>query len=276
MISPRDLIAKFNQAYQENYGYIWGTTHEMWTEAKQADYAQRYAKDADRQTSVQYGSKWIGHYVTDCSGLFVWSYKQFGETIAHGSNSIWSKYLSNCGELNRGKRTDGNTLRPGSAVFTSSGDRHNHIGLYIGDDEVIEAEGTLNGVVKSKVTAKKWTHWGELKAVNYGASQTTEKQEVVISLEQARVKGGSLRMRMSPSSSGTVILSIPDGAVVQVNSKTNDFWWHVSYKGKSGYVMKSFLESYDPGEAKTGNTSIVLPTDTAEELYNALKKALGK
>ena len=35
MIQPKDLIAKFNQALSEGWGYIWGTAGEVWTEQKQ-------------------------------------------------------------------------------------------------------------------------------------------------------------------------------------------------------------------------------------------------
>ena len=32
--------------------------------------------------------------------------------------------------------------------------------IVIDDSYVIEAEGTINGVVKSKISASKWTYWG--------------------------------------------------------------------------------------------------------------------
>ena len=44
---------------------------------------------------------------------------------------------------------DGNPHRPGSAVFTASGDRHNHIGLYCGENDVIKARGAEVGVTVS-------------------------------------------------------------------------------------------------------------------------------
>ena len=34
--------------------------------------------------------------------------------------------------------------------------------------------GTINGVTTSKVTASKWTHWGELKNVNYTNQEQTD------------------------------------------------------------------------------------------------------
>jgi hypothetical protein len=47
------------------------------------------------------------------------------------------------------------------------------VGLYIGNGEVIEASSTESGVIKSKITNSKWAEWGELKGVDYSASQET-------------------------------------------------------------------------------------------------------
>ena len=41
-----------------------------------------------------------------------------------------------------------------------------YVGLYIGEGKVIEAKGTAYGVVTSKIGSG-WTHWGELKGVDY-------------------------------------------------------------------------------------------------------------
>ena len=159
MIAASDLIAKFQQSLSEGWGYIWGKSGQIWTQA-----AQNKATNA---MAIKYGSKWIGRRVADCSGLFVWAFKQFGESIYHGSNTIWRQYCSAQGKLTNGHRSDGYQLRPGSAVFLlDNGSRH-HIGLYIGDGQVIEARGTRYGVVQTSIT--RWDEWGELKGVDYSA-----------------------------------------------------------------------------------------------------------
>lgn len=159
MIAVNALIALFQRAIDEKWGYIWGAAGETWTQAKQ--------NAATREMTVKYGSKWIGRRVADCSGLFSWAYKQLGASIYHGSNTIWNKYCSAQGKLSGGKRSDGEPIKPGTAVFlyrASDNNRH-HIGLYIGNDTVIEAKGTQYGVVTSKLSH--WNEWGELKDVNY-------------------------------------------------------------------------------------------------------------
>jgi len=165
VITTEDLIAKFRQALSEKWGYIWGTAGENWTESKQK--ALERTTDADRAQGRQYGSKWIGHMVADCSGLFSWAFKQLGGYMYHGSDTMYRKYCANKGELKKGKRTDGATLKAGTAVFVWNGTKYSHVGLYVGDGIVIEAMGTVSGVTTTKVTASKWTHWGELQGVDY-------------------------------------------------------------------------------------------------------------
>ena len=159
MIAALDLIAKFQFALDDHWGYVWGASGQEWTQAKQ--------DAATRPQTISYGQQWVGHRVADCSGMFVWAFKQFGESIYHGSNTIWRQYCSKQGKLKDGQRCDGIALRPGSAVFLLNDTGRHHIGLYIGDGICIEAKGTKWGVVTSP--ASHWDEWGELSAVDYSA-----------------------------------------------------------------------------------------------------------
>ena len=170
MISAEKLTELFRQALGDHWGYIWGTAGEQWTEAKQKVLEE--TTDADRAQGRAYGSKWIGHTVADCSGLFSWAFKKLGGYMYHGSDTMFRKYCVNKGELKKGKRTDRATLKPGSAVFVWNGKTYSHVGLYVGDNTVIEAMSTINGVTTSRVTAGKWTHWGELTGVDYAGDNS--------------------------------------------------------------------------------------------------------
>ena len=165
VIKASDLIAKFRYALENLWGYIWGTAGEMWTAAKQ----QKLEKttDEDRRSGREHGSKWIGRMVTDCSGLFAWAFYVLGGYMYHGSDTMYNKYCAARGTLSKGKRTDGQDLKPGTAVFcyNKAKKRRSHVGLYVGSSHVIEASGTINGVIMTKITNSKWTEWGELKGV---------------------------------------------------------------------------------------------------------------
>ena len=182
MITPEALIAKFRQALDEHWGYIWGTAGEAWTEAKQKELEK--TTDSSRAQGRTYGRKWIGHTVADCSGLFSWAFKKLGGTMYHGSDTMYRKYCVNKGELCKGKRTDQGTLKPGTAVFVWNGSSYSHVGLYVGDGIVIEAMGTLNGVTTTKVSAGKWTHWGELAGIDY--VNAGQNEQLTINNEQLK------------------------------------------------------------------------------------------
>ena len=182
MITPEALIAKFRQALEEQWGYIWGTAGERWTEAKQKELEK--TTDSSRAQGRKYGKKWIGHTVADCSGLFSWAFKQLGGTMYHGSDTMYRKYCVNKGELSKGKRTDCGTLKPGTAVFVWNGSSYSHVGLYVGDGIVIEAMGTVKGVTTTKVSAGKWTHWGELAGIDY--VNVGRNEQLIINNEQLK------------------------------------------------------------------------------------------
>jgi len=170
MIQAADLIAKFQYALDQHWGYIYGASGQLWTQAKQ--------DAATREMTVKYGQKWVGHNVADCSGLFTWAFKQLGGYMYHGSNTMFKKYSIATGELKNGQRTDGEKLKPGTAVYTGTKDDHGHVGLYIGGGWVIEAKGTQYGVVRSSIAEKKWTWWGELTGVSYSGENATVEPPV--------------------------------------------------------------------------------------------------
>jgi len=178
MISADALVDKFKYALDDGWGYIFGQSGTEWTKSDQnqkvkymeSTYGSDWKKDADAKNSKYYrsallGGKWIGHRVADCSGLFVWAYRQFGEKIAHVSTTIYTSY---CGK--KGRLTDDlkKSISPGTAVFTGDLEtNHPHVGLYVGNGKVIEAAGVDAGVCTSNLSAGKWKWYGELKAVTY-------------------------------------------------------------------------------------------------------------
>lgn len=184
MIQAQDLISKFKYALDNKWGYIWGSAGITWTDARQkqkvdymvSKYGSNWKKNSEAKNdnyynAAVYGSKWVGHTVADCSGLFVWAFKQLGGSIYHGSNSIYDRYCSKKGKMTDDVRKN---IKPGTAVFTGDSSKHGHIGLYVGNGKCIEASGTQAGVCTSNLSAGKWTYWGELKDVSFSGEQATE------------------------------------------------------------------------------------------------------
>ncbi|MCR4886649.1 MAG: peptidoglycan-binding protein [Clostridiales bacterium] len=156
MIKAADLIGLWWSAIWDKWGYIWGRYGQIWTKANQ--------KAATREQTVRWGEQWVGHHVADCSGLAFWAFQQLGGYVFHGSNTIWNQYVTCRSSLVKGKRADGMPMLPGDPVFlvrNKNGKPNlHHIGYYVGNDTVIEAKGTRDGVVTSPLS--RWhetAHW---------------------------------------------------------------------------------------------------------------------
>lgn len=163
MIKAADLIDLWWSAIWDKWGYIFGRYGQIWTKANQTA--------ATREQTVRWGEQWIGHHVADCSGLAYWAFQQLGGYVFHGSNTIWNQYVARRSSLVNGKRADGKPLFPGDPVFLVRNEggklnRH-HIGYFVGNDTVIEAKGTRDGVVTSPLS--RWhetAHWLNVKYEN--------------------------------------------------------------------------------------------------------------
>lgn len=224
MIKTEELIEKFRQALCDGWGYIYGAAGEVWTQAKQDKTTDDMAK--------QYGQKWVGRHVADCSGLFCWAFKQLGGEMFHGSNTMWRQWTTETHD------SISDDIVPGAAVFKlKNGDDYHHVGLYVGDGMVIEAKGTAYGVVTSKV--KEWDCWALLKGVEY---KEQEKKEVIY---QAKVctdetGGGLLNLRKKPTGSATVIARLKNKDQVDVLEE-DGAWALIDTKLGQGYAMTRFL-----------------------------------
>lgn len=227
MICAEDLIAKFQYALDNHWGYIWGAAGSVWTQAKQNATSNDMAK--------KYGQQWVGHTVADCSGLFTWAFKQLGGSMYHGSDTMFRKYTTASGALKAGKRTDGQELLPGTAVFVFNEEKKNysHVGLFIGGSYVIEAASTQKGVIKSKVSDAKWEFWGELKGMTF-------KREPVPK-GYAEVTGTRVALRSGPTTAASVLTRVDTGKRVKKETPPASEWEYVSYGGKSGWMMKKYL-----------------------------------
>ena len=159
-----DLVQYALHAYQEHWGYVWGTFGLVLTEslfeAKLAQYPDALAGNADfiRQT-------WVGGRTTDCVGLikgYGWLDTETEEIVynTNGMPDITANEMYHAASVSGTIDTIPET--PGLAVWHDG-----HIGVYIGNGEVVEAMGTRYGVVKTKLEGARWTHWLKIPYISY-------------------------------------------------------------------------------------------------------------
>lgn len=82
----------------------------------------------------------------DCSGFVYYIYKQFGYELKPGADNQWStvdNFVSR------------DELQPGDLIFFSTNGRYsgiNHIGIYIGNNQIIHASTPVTGVIISSLS----------------------------------------------------------------------------------------------------------------------------
>lgn len=88
--------------------------------------------------------------------------------ITHHKTKMLVGMLQNCNEIGDIKSIPDIA---GVLVFMSG-----HVGIYIGNGEVIEAKGHAYGVVKTKLEARPWKNYGKLKWIEYSEDKEMEKE----------------------------------------------------------------------------------------------------
>lgn len=119
----------------------------------------------------------IGKKVHDCMGLiegYMWS-EDNDSPAKFGSNGFPDYSADSFYKHCTRKGTDMNKLPEmvGIAVFIydKSKGRYTHVGVYIGNGEVIEARGHAYGVVKTKLAERGWTAWAKIPQLEYQTPQ---------------------------------------------------------------------------------------------------------
>ena len=148
--------------------YWWGCFGQR---ADGALYAQKKKQYPGYYTAADFPSQY-GQKVHDCVGLikgYLWCDSADGEPKYCGAQDVAVEGLyRKCSR--KGSIT---TLpdTPGICVFMAN---MGHVGVYIGNGEVVEAMGHAYGVVKTKVAGRGWAYWGMPEWIDYGSENPSQ------------------------------------------------------------------------------------------------------
>ena len=141
--------------------YVYGMKGKVMTQANYDYLRNTYGKDMVWDSD----EKKVGKVCVDCSGLISWYTGKL-----KGSSQFASE----------NKLQPINTISlapPGVAVWHKG-----HIGVYIGNGEIIEAMGSKYGTVRTKVAKRDFTHWFKLNDIEYveGEEEMVEKSKIIV------------------------------------------------------------------------------------------------
>ncbi len=182
MLTNKGLVEYAKRALKEKWGYVWGTYGQVLTKDVFAMKLQQYP-DAVGKYKQFILDNYLGKRTADCAGLikgYLWLennepvYKPVTDVSANGffristENGIIGNSIPNI---------------PGLLLCMDG-----HIGVYIGDGQVIEAKGTKYGVIQSPLSgpgANAWTHWVKCPFIKYETNKTYQDLIKEVSLGQS-------------------------------------------------------------------------------------------
>ena len=159
-----DLVTYAVHAWESGWGYVWGTYGNVLTESLLTYKVSQYPDGVGNHENF-IRAHWLGGRTTDCVGLIKGYSWLSPETMTidygtHGMPDIGANQMYYTARESGPISTMPDI--PGLAVW-----HEGHIGVYIGGGQVIEAMGTKNGVVKTELAKRNWTHWLKIPYINY-------------------------------------------------------------------------------------------------------------
>jgi cell wall-associated NlpC family hydrolase len=251
-------------------GYVWGSSGEISSPQFRAQ-CLSYNKNAGQDNAIMVTSaKWDGKRVWDCSGLFRGAAREAGLNKSGGATSIWKKWCTG----GKGAIVADAELVAGAALFRANKANPavmEHIGLYIGNNQVIEAKGAAYGVIKTKLKAGEWTHWAYLDDWDYGFD-TGARGRTDASVPQADMtalpvgavwagvvktaRDGEIGLWRDTQKTSSVRM-IPDGHTVAVLDGASAGMVKAACMGDEGFVDSQYLVN-----RKRINAEPITPTRT--------------
>lgn len=159
-----DLVQWAIAAEKAGWGYVWGACGQALTESALASKVSQYLDEVGGQEEF-IRTHWLGRRCADCVGFikgYGWLNAETQE-IEYGTNRMPDIGADAMYANATGKGTiDTIPEIPGLAVW-----HEGHIGIYVGNGQVIHASGTKIGVIQTPIGASGWTHWLKIPYINY-------------------------------------------------------------------------------------------------------------
>lgn len=163
-----DLAQWAIKAEKSSWGYVYGTYGSVLNETLLKSKISQYPDEVGGYEDF-IRRHWLGKRTADCVGLikgYSW-YDTETAQIQIGANGMPDIGADTMYE-NATEKGLIDTIPeiPGLAVW-----HEGHIGIYIGNGEVIQAANTTAGVIRMPIGQSSWTHWLKIPYISYNESE---------------------------------------------------------------------------------------------------------
>lgn len=162
-----DLAVYAQNAYSEQWGYVWGTFGNLLTEALLKQKIAQYPEGVGEYEDF-IRTHWMGRKVTDCVGLIKSCMWWDGTVVRYDpSTDVTADTMMAKASVKGDIQTISDT--PGLCVW-----KKGHIGVSLGNGNVIEAKATEIGVIMSPLNgpgANTWTNWLQCPFITYDTNR---------------------------------------------------------------------------------------------------------
>ena len=159
-----DLAQWAITAEKAGWGYVWGTYGRILTRSLFEMKLEQYPEDVGGYEEY-IADNYIGKRTADCVGLikgYSW-YDPQTESFGYAVNGMPDLSANQIYDFAFEKGSiDTIPEIPGLLVWMDG-----HMGIYIGNGEVIEARGTYYGVVRTQLSRRGWQAWAKVPGITY-------------------------------------------------------------------------------------------------------------
>lgn len=253
-----------------------------------ADILADFQRMRDNHWAYVAGSSATGK--VDCSGAFVWAYRQHGKSIYHGSNRIAREEVAGLLPVKQ--------AQPGMAVFKLRAPNHGrydlpsaykqggkhyngdindyyHIGLMGENGKVLNAQSTATGFVESPLND--WDCVGYLNQVDYGGGtndMTETCNQVLYTGVVVAQTGKTVNLRASANKSSNIVERVKIGTEVNVLEDLGE-WLKVETADHQGYMMACYVVQSVDVVAQSEMQVVLERLEALEARIQALEGGVG-
>jgi hypothetical protein len=192
---------------------------------------------------------WRAHAqrVWDCNGLAEGYYED--QTKVNINTRARNNYSSWCNPKGTGMIPAARRV-PGAAVFHHNGLYIHHVGYLVapvtpgnpaGDWYVIEAKGVQYGVVRTRLSDRKWNRWGWM--TKYFDYAQPAAPVVPAAPKMGTVLGTGVNIRSGPGVGYKVLGVVNKGDMLELSGAVSGGWTGVIYKGTKAWIYGRYIKA---------------------------------